>query len=81
MSGIGGSGSGRLAQRQLAVVTVPALAGMFAVVAPAASARHTKPLKLNVDGWELYTNPNPSSVTTGPAGGTLSYCKSLGNTR
>jgi hypothetical protein len=79
MSGIGGSGGGRLAQRRLAVVALLTLAGIFAVVASAASAKHTKPLKLNVDGWELYTNPNPGSVTVGPAGGTLSYCKSLGN--
>src|SRR5580700_6199216 len=79
MSGIGGGGSGRLARRRPAVVAVLALAGMFAVVSSPASAKHTKPLKLNVDGWELYTNPNPNSVTAGPAGGTLSYCKSLGN--
>jgi hypothetical protein len=53
MSGTGGSGCGRSAQRRLAVVAVLALAGIFAVVASAASAKHTKPLKLNVDGWEL----------------------------
>src|ERR1700729_3585435 len=79
MSGIGRSGGGCLTQRRLAVVAVLALAGIFAVVAASASAKHTKPLKLNVDGWELYINPNPGSVSVGAAGGTLSYCKSLGN--
>lgn len=35
MSGIGGSGGGRSAQRRLAVVAVLTLAGIFAVVASA----------------------------------------------
>jgi hypothetical protein len=76
MSGIGTSGSRRVARR-LVVVVVVALVGIPALVASAASA--TASFKLSIAGWELYTNPNPNSVTAGAAGGKLSFCKSLGD--